>query len=459
MIKILNSKKLTIYAIGFVMFIITGMQLNQKNWRSDKLIIYNDIISYYAYLPATFIYKDITLNFIDKGDGEGKYIFWPIITKDGKKVIKMSSGMSMMYAPFFFLGHFYALNSDTYEATGFSVPYRVALIIGSLFWLLIGLIFLRKVLLKYFPENISALTILIVVLGTNLLHYSTREPTMSHLYNFSLFAIFLWLTIKWFEKPTVKWSILIGLLTGLITVTRPNNLIIVFIFLFYGVYHLKSFKEQLQLFWRQKWNILLIAFSATILLLPQLFYWKYVTGHWVYYSYGENEKFFFNNPQIINGLFSYRKGWLLYTPVMTLALVGIFFLKGKLKYMFIPVLIFLVLNIYITFSWWSWWYGGSFGMRPMIDSYSILALPLAAIMHYFYQQKLWVKNIFVFVLLLFALNGFWGNIKYFKGSIHWDSMTKAAYWDSFGRVKPSPDFYNLIKEPDYESAAKGLEEY
>ncbi|HRQ29732.1 MAG TPA: hypothetical protein PLU49_06625, partial [Saprospiraceae bacterium] len=455
----LNSKKLTIYAIGFVMFIISGMQLNQKNWRNDKLIIYNDIISYYAYLPATFIYKDITLNFIDKGDGEGKYIFWPNITKDGKKVIKMSSGMSMMYAPFFFFGHLYALNSNTYEATGFSVPYRVALIIGSLVWLLIGLIFLRKVLLRYFPENIAALTILIVVLGTNLLHYSTREPTMSHLYNFSLFAIFLWLTIKWFEKPTVKWSILIGMLTGLITVTRPNNLIIVFIFMFYGVYHFKSLKDQLQLFWRQKWNILVIVFSATVLVLPQLFYWKYVTGQWVYYSYGENEKFFFNNPQIINGLFSYRKGWLLYTPVMTLALAGVFFLKEKLKNLFIPVLIFILLNIYITFSWWSWWYGGSFGMRPMIDSYSILALPLAAITQFFYHQKVWIKNTFLVALLLFALNGFWGNIKYFHGSIHWDSMTKAAYWDSFGRVKPSPDFYNLIKEPDYESAAKGLEEY
>lgn len=459
MTKFLNSKKLSIYAIGFVMVVIAGMQLNQKNWRSDKLIIYNDIISYYAYLPATFIYKDITLNFIDKGDGDGKYIFWPNITDDGKKVIKMSSGMSMMYAPFFFLGHFYALNSDTYEATGFSVPYRVALIIGSLFWLLIGLVFLRKVLLRYFEENIAALTILIVVLGTNLLHYSTREPTMSHLYNFSLFAIFLWLTIKWFEKPTVKWSILIGLLTGLITVTRPNNSIIVFIFILYGVYHLKSFKEKLLLFWRQKWNLLLIAFTATLLLLPQLFYWKYVTGHWIYYSYGENEKFFFNNPQIINGLFSYRKGWLVYTPVMTLALAGVFLLRGKLKNLFVPVLIFLLLNIYITFSWWSWWYGGSFGMRPMIDSYSILAIPLAAMTQFFYQQKLWIKNFFFAVLLLLALNGFWGNIKYFKGSIHWDSMTKAAYWDSFGRVKPSPDFYNLIKEPDYESAAKGLEEY
>jgi hypothetical protein len=435
------------------------MQFDQKNWRNDKGVIYNDIISYYAYLPALFIYNDITLNFIDKGDQGGKFIFWPNITEEGKKVIKMSSGMSMMYAPFFFMGHLYALNSNIYEATGFTVPYRVALIIGSMFWLLMGLIFLRKVLLKFFPENISAIAILIVVLGTNMLHYCTREPTMSHLYNFSLFAIFLWLTIKWFENPGFKWSVLVGLVTGLITVTRPNNAIIVLIFILYGVYHLPSLKAQAALFWKQKWNLVIIAIFAALMVSPQLFYWKYVTGHWVYYSYGENEKFFFNNPQIINGLFSYRKGWFIYTPVMLIAVAGFFYMKARIKYLLLPLLVFTILNLYITFSWWSWWYGGSFGMRTMIDSYSLLALPLAAITYHFSQQKEWLKKLFFGLLILFSLNGFWGNIKYYNGSIHWDSMTKEAYWNSFGRVKPSPEFYNLIREPDYETAAKGESEY
>ncbi len=457
--KKFSGNKLSLFAIGFVMFILSGMQLNQKNWQNDKLIIYNDIISYYAYLPAIFIYHDITLDFIDKGDGQGKYIFWPNITEDGKKVIKMSSGMSMMYAPFFFAAHIYALNSDKYEATGFTVPYRVSLIIGSLLWLLAGLIFLRKVLLKYFPDNITALSILLVVLGTNLLHYSTREPTMSHLYNFSLFAIFMWLTVKWFDRPSLKWSILVGLITGLITVTRPNNAIIVLLFILYGINHLSSIKQQIALFWQQKWNLLVIALCAAVMVAPQLFYWKFVTGHWVYYSYGENEKFFFNNPQILNGLFSYRKGWLLYTPVMAIALTGLFFMKDKVKIWLLPVLVFMLLNIYITFSWWSWWYGGSFGMRPMIDSYSILAIPLAAISWYFYTKKGVITKIYFVLLILLSVHGFWGNIKYYNGSIHWDSMTKEAYWDSFGRIKPSPDFYNLIKEPDYKAAAEGKEAY
>jgi len=38
-------------------------------------------------------------------------------------------------------------------------------------------------------------------------------------------------------------------------------------------------------------------------------------------------------------------------------------------------------------SWWAWWYGGSFGLRAFIDSYSLLIFPLAALLSYFYSGK------------------------------------------------------------------------
>jgi hypothetical protein len=34
-------------------------------------------------------------------------------------------------------------------------------------------------------------------------------------------------------------------------------------------------------------------------------------------------------------------------------------------------------------------------------------------------------------------------------------MTKAAYWDSFGRIRPSADFNDLLQAPDYEAAKTG----
>jgi len=45
--------------------------------------------------------------------------------------------------------------------------------------------------------------------------------------------------------------------------------------------------------------------------------------------------------------------------------------------------------------------------------------------------------------------------QYTYGAIHWDSMSKKAYWYSFGKLHPDGEFYKLLKAPDYEKAIKG----
>ncbi len=69
-------------------------------------------------------------------------------------------------------------------------------------------------MLKYFSEFVTALSILTVTIGTNLYYYATIEGTMSHVYSFSLIAIFIYLTVKWYEKPMLKTICLIGLLVS-----------------------------------------------------------------------------------------------------------------------------------------------------------------------------------------------------------------------------------------------------
>jgi hypothetical protein len=56
----------------------------------------------------------------------------------------------------------------------------------------------------------------------------------------------------------------------------------------------------------------------------------------------ESGKFYFLDPEIISGLFSYRKGWLIYTPVMAFGLVGMFFTRKSATPLFLPVLLFIV---------------------------------------------------------------------------------------------------------------------
>jgi hypothetical protein len=447
-------RDLSVYTIIFCVFIISVFIFTSRVWKRENSVIYWDVVSYYAYLPATFIFNDIRL---EKKESYENGIFWPDTAPNGGKVIKTTMGLSFLYAPFFFAGHIYA-NVFDYQTNGFSVPYKLALLIGALFYLTVAMIFMRKVLKKFFPDIVVALTIIAIVLGTNLAYYSSREGAMSHLYSFTLFSVFVWLTIRWHEEHKLLLLLLSGALAGLISLIRPTNILILIFFLLYDVSSWKTFVQKIRFIIRHFHWFIFMFIAFVIIWIPQLIYWKEITGHFLYYSY-HTESFFFNNPQILNGLFSYRKGWLLYTPIMAIALAGIPLLFFKMKNISFAVLVFVAVNIYVVFSWWCWWYGGGFGQRPMIDSYIIFSFPFALVLD---QSKKAGKYFFagvatiVFILLLhniFQLE------KYKYGSIHFDSMTREAYKRSFFRLHPPDGFYDVIKAPDYEKAVKGIEEY
>ena len=95
-----------------------------------------------------------------------------------------------------------------YKPDGYTLPYSFALAMGCIFYLMIGLFFLRKILERFFSKWIIALTLFSIVICTNLIHYAIQEAGMSHVFNFSLFAVFLFLIIKWYEKPKYIYAFL-----------------------------------------------------------------------------------------------------------------------------------------------------------------------------------------------------------------------------------------------------------
>jgi len=450
------KKYFVAWSIALVLASAIYVDFYVKIWKTPGRVIQWDVIDYYGYLPAAFIYHDISLKFKDHYTGKRHFVFWAKKTATGSYVFKMTMGLSVMYSPFFFAANEVAGHYG-YDPGGYSVPYRFAIVMAALFYLVLGLMFLAKVLRVYFSETVTALTILSIGLGTNLFWYSTIEPGMSHVYSFALVSVFLYLTILWHRRSTILRAILLGLVIGLLTLIRPVNILIALFFLFYDVKSWQDFKNKYLLYRHTFPHLILMVVFGFLMLLPQLLYWKTVTGQWLYYSYGK-EGFFFLHPQLINVLFSFRKGWFVYTPVMFFAVVGIYFLFKKYKQLSIAVFLLLLLYLYVVSSWWSWWYGGSLGQRELIDIYPVMALPLAAILSWISSRKPRPAYAVGLLLLFSVLLGAFYNKQYYYGSIHWDSMTRQAYFDSFGRVHPSPRFYKLIKAPDYKDALLGLPE-
>jgi hypothetical protein len=452
--KGLPNKYFSKLVIGFLIIVCAWYGKNLNTWEKNK-VIDNDVVSYYAYLPAAVIFHDLNFSFVKNlpADFEGK--IWLGTAPNGKPVLRMTMGLAILWLPFFLLAHLMAhlLGVST---LGYSWPYSFSIFVAAVFYLLVGLVFLRKILQKYFTDRIAGITLALVVLATNLMYYVISEPGMSHVFSFALITAFLYYTLEWTGKPTFPLSIILGLLSGLIVLIRPvNGLVLIFPLLI----RLSSVSDAKARVVSNLKFIAVAGISAFLIVLPQLVYWKIQTGHFVFNSYMESGKFYFFSPNVINGLFSFRKGWLIYTPVMFFALTGLFFLNKYAKGLQLATSVFLGLFIYVIFSWWCWWYGGSYGSRPMIEIYGILAIPMAASLTVLTKRDLWVKA-FAGILLvaLLALNQFQMG-QYRTSLLHWDSMTKDAYFGIFLKKNWPPGYDKMIKIPDYEKALKGEPEY
>lgn len=140
--SILNSRAVVV----IIILIILIRNLDLGIWKIPDRIISWDVISYYAYLPATFIYHDPTLEFFKNPEEDFSKKFWPVVSPTGKPVIMTTMGMSILYAPFFFMAHLYTQFSE-YKADGYTEPYRFFLIISCIFYMMLGLIYLRKIVI------------------------------------------------------------------------------------------------------------------------------------------------------------------------------------------------------------------------------------------------------------------------------------------------------------------------
>jgi hypothetical protein len=457
MVKLTNFFKLHASRLLILLLFPTFTIINfsHQYWvKPDKVIAW-DVKSYYAYLPAAVIHKDLSLNFIKDNPEEYNKWFWPVKTETGKYCIVTSMGVSFLYAPFFMVGHFVALSSD-YEATGYTEPYAMALIFSAMFYVILGLWFLRKLLLKYFDELTTVLTIIIVLFGTNLLYYTSWSAPMTHSYSFGLISIFIYLINKWYNTLSYKRTIGIGLLFGLIVLIRPTNILVLLVLIFWNTSNLKDIGNRVLFFIREYKHVLLMMLAFFIVWVPQFLYWKSVSGKFLYYSYGGlGGKFFWAYPQIQEILLSFRKGWWIFTPVMLVSTLSIVFMFRRMKGQVIAVIIFLLANIYVQSSWWCWWFGGSFGNRAFIDSYGIMAIPLASLI-YTAKKKHWSIAPVLVLLSILSFYSLFQIKQYNNGAVHYWWMSKTSYKIALFKKHTPAGYWEAIPIPDYKKAREGV---
>ncbi|MEM9544846.1 MAG: hypothetical protein AAGA77_02680 [Bacteroidota bacterium] len=425
--------KYTIAGVFIVAIMVRILSIDFS--KLDKYVITNyDGLGYYIYLPAIFIYQDVTeYKWIDEIDAQyqvfrGDWKFQISQHKNGNFVTKYLGGTAIMQLPFFLVAHGYALVTD-YPADGFSVPYQLALAFAPLFYFALVLLLLRKILLRYYEDEVVAVTLVLLFLASNAIQYISVDAGLSHGYLLLLYTLILQLSIKWHEEPSGRLALFTGLVIGLATISRPTELIILLIPLLWNTHNKESTKAKWTLVKDHKNYIALVVLGAFLGALPQMIYWMYVVGSPIQTI---GSKWYFLNPYF-RVLFGWQKGWFIYTPVTIFFVLGFFFMKDR------PfkksVLWFCLLNIWIIIAWSVWRYGGSYSTRALVQSYPVFALALAGLITWVFSTRF--KVIFYIVALyLIGVNLFqvW---QYKKGILRHDEMNRGYYQSVYLDMNPT----------------------
>ncbi|GAA4502924.1 hypothetical protein GCM10023172_26970 [Hymenobacter ginsengisoli] len=413
-----------------------------------------DSMGYYLYLPAHFIYHDLShqafiTNILREYNPTGSFYqaFQVPGAPAGQLVMKYAMGLAVLETPFFWLGH-WAAGWLKYPQDGFSAPYQAAIALGGMLYTLFGMGLLRRVLLRYYADAVVALVLVTLLLGSNFLEYAVFDVAMTHNYLFAGYALLLWLTVRWHERPSGAGAWAIGLTLGLLMLIRPSEAVAVVVPALWGVGSLDAARHKLALL-RQRWpEVALLALGGLLGALPQALYWHWATGHWLFYSYGD-QHFSFLTPHIWQVLFSFRKGWLVYSPLLVLVLAGFGPLWRQYRGLAVPALAYFLLNLWVVSAWDIWWYGGSMGQRALVQSYAVLGLPWAAAVAWVSapaRGRRVVAAAAIVTVLLIDLN-LLQHWQLQNAIIDAENMNRRYYFAIFGKLSPTQADYAQLDVP------------
>lgn len=331
-------------------------------WRSA---INSDGVGYHAYLTGIFI---------DGGLRKARTEPYHFAGEGDARVLKYFSGTALLQAPFFLLAHGIAWIASA-PMDGRSLPYQLAAGMSALFFLGFGLWCVRKLLLSLaVSEAWTALALAIIAFGTGLIYCAVMTPAMSHVFSFAMVAWALAGARSAWLRPNGRALAPAALALGLAGLVRPTNLLVILALPIVALGTGRPFVAWVRSFSTWRWALALAVFAAMLGIQPLLWYLQ--SGHAIITPYS-GEGFLWNRPMVFSSLFGARKGLFFYWPLLLVAAPGIVLILRRSPAIGLCLLTWFVAFVYVTGSWWIWYYGHSYGMRPYLDVLAVLAVPIA----------------------------------------------------------------------------------
>ncbi len=406
--KNINFKELFLF-VGFIS--ITLLLL--LYWLRPDWKIYGDGFNYYSWLRSSWFDHD--LNFKNESDfykltfnaQQDSFYIHPTITDRFPNPFPI--GSSILWLPVMFLAWFFSklLNLPDTPLPGYGLQYQLSLNLGSIFYGILGLLFLYYFLVDILgnslkKKEIAAINI-ITWLSSPLIYFMTYEPLMSHAMAFFVNSLFIFYWYKNLNNNNFKKWITIGLLLGLVSIVRWQDIIIGLVVIIDVIKYLDKNKILKQIEY-----ILCLGLGFLSLFAIQILGWKIIYGKYILQPPSNTHLSVFK-PDFFNFLFNPSHGMIIWHPIFIIGIAGLLIHVFLLRYghedknLIVLCLLILLLSFYIN-STLSDWYGGtngSFGARREISILPILTYGVAL----FY---LFARNSLKYALMLgLTILAFW----------------------------------------------------
>jgi hypothetical protein len=387
-----------------------GAQMLRVHSGRQHNIFNGDGFFYYSYLPNLFFQGNLDFSQAYDRYWGGKPMWSRIVPETGRWSNVWSIGPALMWSPGFLLGDIawriaHALGR-TGPTDGFDLYHEWGAGLASIFWSLLAVYLTYRLLRQAASPKAALAATIIIWIATPLLAYGFLEIDMSHGVGACAGTALILATLAAYRQPQNTWRWLgCGALAGLAMLIRPQHIVLVILPLGAWLLSLRNADATDTRRPITKFAQLgLMGIAAAIAFLPQMLAWHAIFGHYLavvqpnYFSAQPN------HPHLLEVLFSTNRGYFTWTPFWALALVGLFWVPGNLRWLTGLVVIALVLQIMMS-GWAFDWYGGeAFGARRLIELGAGVGLGLAALFTRISARRPRIAlGAFIFVLVYWNL--------------------------------------------------------
>lgn len=372
-----------------VLFVLALPAVTPRIYASDE-------VQYFAYLRSLWFDGDVAFEneyrrFYERGvaaDAGFHETFLERTTETGRRINFATIGCAILWSPF------YAAADAWVWATGGvrdgdSRPYVAAVAYGSAVYGLLALLLAAALARELTGHGLAAAVV--AWLGTPLLFYTLIAPPMSHACSAFAVALFVWTWWRVRRRWSTGGALVLGLAGALMAMVREQDL---FFVAGPALDLLLTLREHLWLRHRRE-AIGLARAAATgtvafaIGVLPQLAAYQALNGY-PGPSRLVRRKMDWTAPHLLEVIGSPSHGFLVWTPLAALALLGLVVLaigEGRTREatdarrrFALCALVMIACQVYVAGSVESWTVAGAFGQRRFVAVTVLLVVGLAALL-------------------------------------------------------------------------------